>query len=120
MALIARGLATRESAPDYIAQAGPKPGQRRAHLRAYLGTIPDYAESEIPGVKLSGVAQTGPAAKAGIQAGDIIVELAGKKIDNIYDYTYAIEALKIGQQVDVVVQRSGKRISLKITPGSRE
>ena len=29
-----------------------------------------------------------------MQGGDIIVELAGKKIENIYDYTYAIEALK--------------------------
>jgi C-terminal processing protease CtpA/Prc len=120
MALIARSLATRESAPDYVAQTGPKKGQRRANLRAYLGTIPDYAESDVPGVKLSGVAQNGPAAKAGIQGGDVIVELAGKKIDNIYDYTYAIEALKIGQEVSVVVQRGDRRITLKITPGSRE
>ena len=51
--------------------------------------------------------------------GDIITELGGKKIENIYDYTYAIEALKIGQKVKVVVQRKGKRVNLELIPGSR-
>ena len=120
MALIARSLATRDAPPDYIAQAPPKSGTARAGLRAYLGTIPDYAESDAKGVKLSGVAATGPAAKAGVKSGDVIVELAGKKIDNIYDYTYAIDALKIGQPVKLVVQRGGERIEMTVTPGSRE
>jgi S1-C subfamily serine protease len=117
--LVARSLALRDEAPDYVAQAAPKQGQRRAHLRAYLGTIPDYSE-ETQGVKLSGVAADGPAAKAGVQAGDVIVELAGKKIENIYDYTYAIEALKIGEQVQVTVLRKDERVTLDIVPGSRE
>ena len=47
---------------------------------------------------LTDVAAGGPADKAGLKAGDVIVELAGRKIDNIYDYTYAIEAVKIGQK----------------------
>jgi hypothetical protein len=119
MALVARALATRESPPDYVAQAAPQ-GGRRARLRAYLGTIPDYAESDVKGVKLSGVSGSGPAAKAGVQGGDVIVELAGRKIENIYDYTYAIEALKIGEPVKIVVQRGGRRLELQITPGSRE
>jgi len=120
MALIARSLATRDAPPDYIAQSPPKSGSARAGLRAYLGTIPDYAEGDVKGVKLSGVAATGPAAKAGVRGGDVIVELAGKKVDNIYDYTYAIEALKIGQPVKLVVQRGAERVELTVTPGSRE
>jgi Tol biopolymer transport system component len=120
MGLIARSLATREAPPDYVPQAGPKPGERRAGLRVYLGTIPDYAESDAKGVKLSGVAAHGPAAKAGVQGGDLIIELAGRKIDNIYDYTYAIEALKIGQPVKLVVLRNGERKEFAVTPGSRE
>lgn len=120
MGLIARSLATRETPPDYVAQAGPNPGERRAVLRAYLGTIPDYAESDVKGLKLSGVAKNGPAAKGGMQAGDVIVELAGKKVENIYDYTYAIEALKIGQPVKIVISRNGKRVELQVVPGSRE
>ena len=119
MGLVTRSLAMRDSAPDYVALQAPKQGERRARLRAYLGTIPDYA-AEVKGVKLGGASKGGPAAQAGVLAGDIIVELAGKKIDNIYDYTYAIEALKIGQQVKMVVNRNGKMITLEVTPGSRE
>ncbi|MFV2069780.1 MAG: M28 family peptidase, partial [Pirellulales bacterium] len=117
--LVARSLTLRDEAPDYVAQTAPKEGQRRAHLRAHLGTIPDYAE-ETQGVKLSGVAKEGPAAKAGLRSGDVIVELAGKKIENIYDYTYAIEALKIGEKVRITVLRNGRRVTSDIIPGSRE
>ena len=120
MALLARSLAMRDTPPDYAAQAGPKKGARRANLRAYLGTIPDYAEADVKGLKLSGVAKNGPAEKAGVRSGDLVVELAGKKIENIYDYTYAIEALKIGQPIKIVVQRGDRRITLEVVPGSRE
>ena len=120
MALITRSLAMRDSPPDYVAQAAPKRGARRGGLRAYLGTIPDYAEADVKGVKLQGASKGGPADKAGVQAGDVVVELAGRKIDNIYDYTYAIEALKIGQVVKIVVLRGGERIEMNMTPGSRE
>jgi S1-C subfamily serine protease len=120
MALIARLLATADQVPDYVAQARPAERGQRAGLRAYLGTIPDYAEADVKGLKLSGVGKDGPAEKAGVRAGDLIVELAGKKIENIYDYTYAIEALKIGQPVKIVVQRGGERITLEVTPGSRD
>ena len=119
MALVTRSVAMRDDAPVYTPQSGPEE-PRRARLRAYLGTIPDYAESDIKGVKLSGVGKGGPAEVAGIRSGDIVVELAGRKIENIYDYTYAIEALKIGQTVNVVVKRDQERIKLQVTPGSRQ
>ena len=92
----------------------------RARLTAYLGTIPDYVAGDVKGLKLSGVAADGPAAKAGVRGGDIIVQLAGKKIEDIYDYTYAIEALKIGEEVKIVVQRGNKTVTMKVTPGSRD
>ena len=69
---------------------------------------------------LSGVSKDGPADKAGVKSRDVIVELAGKKIENIYDYTHAIEGLKIGEPVKMVVIRDGKRVRLKITPASRD
>lgn len=121
MALVTRQLAIADDAPDYIAMKKPRDGERRGGLRAYLGTVPDYAQGEnAKGLKLSGVAQNGPAAKAGLLGGDIIVQLAGRKIENIYDYTYAIDALKIGTPVKVVVTRKGKRKTFEITPGSRD
>ncbi|MEW5849771.1 MAG: M28 family peptidase [Myxococcota bacterium] len=120
MGLIARSLATREGEIDYVRMEKPASMNRRGGLRVYLGTIPDYAQGDIKGVKISGVAKGGPAEKAGLQGGDVIVELAGKKIENVYDYTYALEALKVGQPVEIVVTRSGQRVPLTVTPGTRE
>lgn len=90
----------------------------RDTLRAYLGTIPDYT-TEGTGVKLSGVRAGGPADKAGLKGGDIIVEFGGQAITNIYDYTYALDAVKIGVPVEVVVLRDGKQVKLTVTPEAR-
>lgn len=120
MGLIARGLATTDPAPDYVAMEAPKNQGVRTGLRAYLGTIPDYAQGDIKGVKLSGVSPIGPAAKAGVKAGDVIIKLGGKDITNIYDYTYVMGDLKIGKETTVTVQREGKEVQMKITPGSRD
>ncbi len=93
-------------------------GGSRETLRAYLGTIPDYT-TEIKGVKISGVRGGSPAEKAGLQGGDVLVEFAGQKITNIYDYTYALDAVKIGKKVSVVVEREGHRVELSVTPEAR-
>lgn len=118
--LIARSVGTATENPDYIAMAPPKAQGARGGLRAYLGTIPDYAQGDIKGVKLSGVAPLGPAAKAGVKTGDIIVKLAGKDVANIYDYTYVMGDLKIGKETTILIQRNGTTVELKITPGSRD
>jgi Tol biopolymer transport system component len=120
MGQICEALIVRDKMPAYVAQVGPNDGQRRANLRAWMGSIPDYAGSDVTGVLLSGVAKGGPCDKAGVKGGDVIVGLAGKKIENIYDYTYAIEALKIGQEIQIMLQRNERTIELKVTPGSRD
>ena len=120
MALIARSLASSIETPDYLEQERPDDEGATRGLRVYLGTIPDYVEGDIKGVKLSGVTKNGPADKAGVMTGDVIVELAGRAIENIYDYTYAIEALKIGEPTVMVVLREGARLDLTVIPGSRE
>jgi hypothetical protein len=102
-----------------VAMSDEHAGSRSA-MRVFLGTIPDYAEGDIEGVKLSGVRADGPADKAGLRGGDVIVELAGKTIANIYDYTYALDALKIGEPAPVVVLRDGERVTLTIVPESRQ
>ena len=89
-------------------------------MTAYLGTIPDYSQGDIKGLMLSGVTKDAPAAKAGLQAKDVIIELAGTKVENVYDYTYAIAALKVGLETEVVVRRGTEIVRLKITPLSRQ
>ena len=120
MALVTRGLLLSADTPGYVAMQKPEEKGSRGGLRAYLGTIPDYSQGDIIGVKLSGVTKGAPAEKAGIKGGDIITSLAGKELKNIYDYTYVLGALKIGEETTVKLQRKGKDISLKITPGSRD
>ncbi len=120
MALLTRSLAAEPNAPDYVATEKPESKASRASLRAYLGTIPDYTETDRKGVLLNGVAKGGPAEQGGLQAGDLIVELAGRPIENIYDFTYALNALKVGQPVKVKVLRQGETRELEVTPGSRE
>ncbi len=120
-ALIARGVMTASDPPVFALEEGDAGKEiPRARLTAYLGTIPDYVAGDIKGLKLSGVAKDGPAAKGGIQGGDIIIELAGRKIEDIYDYTYAIEALKVGEEVTVVLKRGEETINRKLTPASRD
>ena len=114
-------MLTSDQPPEFKLEEGEaKDEVPRARLTAYLGTIPDYVAGDIKGLKLSGVAGDGPAKKGGVQGGDIIVKLAGRTIENIYDYTYAIEALKIGEEVEIVVQRDKKNLTLKITPTARD
>ena len=120
MALITRGLALNKENPDFIQRkVETAPVARAGKKRPYLGTIPDYAESKIPGVPLSGVTEGAPAHKAGMRAGDVLVELAGQKISNIHDYVKILDKLEVDKQVKCAVVRGGKRVELEITPRAR-
>ena len=107
--------------PDYLKVARSESSGEggREQLRAYLGTIPDYTQ-EVDGVKLSGVRGGGPGEKGGLKGGDIIVELGEQQIRNIYDYTYALDAVKIGKPVQITILRNGERIKLTVTPEPRK
>ncbi len=110
-----------EKRPEYAEVKSTKSqAGGRDTMRAYLGTIPDYAAEGAEGVPLSGVRSDGPADKAGVQGGDIVVELGGQKIVNIYDYTYALDAVRIGKPVKMVVLRKGERLTLEVTPEARK
>jgi Tol biopolymer transport system component len=119
MGLITRQLAMDEQGPVYVKRESKPKDQVRGGMRAYLGTVPDYGQ-DVEGVKLGDVTKGAPAADAGVLGGDIIVELSGKKIENIYDYTAILDGVKIGQETSIVVLRDDKRIELKITPSSRQ
>ena len=75
MSLFARSQANAATPPDYIKVEQTQTQGRVGNV--FLGTIPDYASENIKGVKISGVVQGGPAAKAGLQGGDVIVGLGG-------------------------------------------
>ncbi len=120
MALLARDLALADTAPEWKEYSSSERQGQRAAMRVYLGTVPDYSQGDIEGVKLSGVSPVGPAAKAGVRGGDVITGLGGKAIKNIYDYTYVLSELKVGEEAEITVLRDGQPVTLKITPTSRD
>jgi S1-C subfamily serine protease len=103
----------------YWALAMAAAGAGRAGVRVFTGTIPDYS-TEIKGLLLNGVIGGGPAEQAGLQKGDVLIEIAGQSITNIYDYTYALETLKIGQPAKVIFLRNGERKETTLVPAARK
>ena len=118
-AAVTARLAREPEPPDFVRveQTGRQGGQMA--IRIFTGTIPDYG-SEVDGLLLSGVMGGGPAEQAGLREGDIIVELAGQSIANIYDYTYALDLLKVGEPAVVVFMRDGERMETELIPRARE
>ncbi|HPI36966.1 MAG TPA: M28 family peptidase [Ignavibacteriaceae bacterium] len=114
---LAKNVATSESKPNYISVPRKEMESTRA-WRVYVGTVPDFASTS-DGFKISGVNDGSPAASGGMKAGDIINSFAGKAINNIYDYVYALQDCSPGDEVDVIVTRNGKKLSLKVKLGMR-
>ena len=118
-AAIVRRLMDASDAPLFTKVEQKMDTGGRAGLRIFTGTIPDYA-TDVKGLLLGGVIGGGPAEQAGLQKGDVIIEIAGQSITNIYDYTYALELLKIGQPAKVVYMRGGEKRETTLTPAARK
>jgi aminopeptidase YwaD len=115
---IVRDIDRGDKRPTYAVAKSESQG-RAGGFRVYLGTIPNYAETN-DGLKLDGVRDDSPAAKAGLKAGDRIVKMAGHEVKNVYDYTYALGEMKAGQEYEVEIVRGSERLTLKITPAARK
>jgi len=117
-ARVAVALATREGALSYQRVAAPAPSG--ADVRSYgasLGTIPDYAgpPAGASGVLFAGTRPGGPAEKAGLRRGDVLVELAGTPIRDVNDFMYVLRTVKPGQTSTAVVLREGERLQVSVT-----
>lgn len=117
-AAVTQATANADMAPAFTKVDPPNTGATLAGVRVTTGTIPDYT-TEAKGLLLAGVVGGGPAEKAGLMKGDIITEIAGQSITNIYDYTFALELLKADTPVKVVFMRNGQRREVELTPAGR-
>jgi hypothetical protein len=115
---LVRNLDKSNVRPSYTVAKSESAG-RATGFRVYLGTIPNYAESS-DGLRLDGVREDSPAAKAGLKAGDRIVKLAGREVKNVYDYTYALGEMKAGTEYEIEIVRGTDPLRLKITPAARK
>ena len=114
---VALTIANSETRPDYISVERKDTGKMTG-TKVYVGTVPDFA-GEVDGYKLGGVTDGSPAGKTGLQAGDIITQFGGKKILNIYYFTYALGNYVPGDKVKVLVKRGEEVLTIEIELGSR-
>jgi serine protease DegQ len=77
------------------------------------------ASGNLQGVIITGVLQNGPAAKAGIQPGDVITQVAGKAVANVPELLANVAALKPGTSAKFSVRRAEKSLELDVTPAPR-
>jgi serine protease Do len=98
---------------------------RRGWLGVKIQTItPEIAESlnlsSAQGALISDVVPTGPAEKAGIKAGDVILSFDGKPIHEMRDLPRLVADTPVEKTVDVLIARSGVKQSVKVTLGRLE
>lgn len=111
----AKELADAEARPTFITVAGDQPasGSGGSGYGPYFGSIPDFGQTE-NGVKFSDVKPGSPAAKAGLKAGDVLVQFGDKPIKNLYDFTDALRRSKVGDVVEVKVLRDGQPVTASV------
>ncbi len=83
-----------------------------------LGTMPDY-NTKADGVVLELVMPGGPAEKAGLKPGDILVKFGDLKISNIEDFENALRTHKPGDKVKLKAKRGEEEVELEATLGTR-
>lgn len=108
---------------------GPRSQARRGVIAldgrgAELGvTVRDVeADAKTPraaGVRIDEVAEGGPAEKAGLRAGDVVVEFDGERVRSARQFVRLVRETPEGRTVAVAVVRDGQRRTLDVTPEGR-
>ena len=120
------GFAISSNLAERVAEQLIEFGQtRRGWLGVYIQEVtPDIAESlgldEDIGALISSVNEFGPAAKGGIQPGDVIIEFDGKPIERMRDLPRIVAETDIGAKVKVLLFRQGERETVTVTLGELE
>lgn len=110
-------VAARPERPDFVRVISGRPTSR-GEISVGLGVVPNFTwEGE--GMAISGTRGGGPADKAGFQAGDIIIRIDATDVQSIYDYMYALQELKVGVSIPVVVRRGEEEIEIRVIPERR-
>lgn len=85
--------------------------------RGWLGIgLEDVSKA---GVIVASVDRNGPALRAGVRAGDLVLAVNGERVDSSRGLIRTVAALSPGQQVNLTVRRQGREMALPITVGLR-
>lgn len=102
--------------PGFVSVVGSADfGSERS--RGYLGVRMQQSEGK---VVLQGLDPRGPAAKAGLRKGDILVSLNGTQVTNNADVTRFMKKHQSGRSIGVVVERDGLQLGKRIRLSQRD
>jgi serine protease Do len=76
----------------------------------------DSKAATTTGVVVDEVTGSGPADKAGIKSGDVIVEFDGERVRSVRQLTRLVQETPVGRKVSAAVSRGGQRVTVSITP----
>ena len=102
----------RDSIHKHIADGFSRGGFR-------LGIVLDDTRGEGDGVMIAEVVPNGPADKAGIQSGDVIVKIDGQPVATTNQVRESLRNLGEQRQIEVEILRDGKPVTLTVTPEKR-
>ena len=88
--------------------------------RAMLGINIGSAEPGTDGVRVVSVSPGGPAADAGVQAGDLVVAMDGKRVGSGRELVDNMREVKPGQKVALELRRDGKSVKLPVQARASE
>jgi len=93
----------------------------RGHIdRGWLGvSVQDSGPGHGAGVGIAGVDRSGPAARAGLRPGDIVVAVNGEHVENSRSLIRAVAATTPGNTVHLTLRRQGKDVDVPVTVGHR-
>lgn len=103
-----------EKLPKLTFQKTKSPDVGTRKYKVTLGVMPDYT-FEGKGMHIDGVTDGKPAAKAGLQKGDIIIKLGELSIGSTNDYMKALSIFKKDDTTEIIVVREGKEIKMNVT-----
>ncbi len=86
----------------------------RSSFKVTLGIMPAYT-SDVVGLKVDGVTEGRAGANAGMETGDIVIQMGEYKINDIQDYMKALGKFEKDQTINVVVKRGEEEVTLKVT-----
>ena len=86
----------------------------RSSFKVTLGIMPSYTADE-EGLKIDGVSDGKPANKAGLLAGDVIIQMGDVVVKDIQNYMEALGKFEKGQTIPVKFKRKGEVMTLNVT-----
>ncbi len=96
----------------------PTTQRRAAAFSVGLGVIPEYSFPG-PGLKVASVRPGGPADSVGVSAGDVLLQLADREIEDVYGYTAVLSDLEAGVSYSLVYEHEGEIHDVTVEPASR-